>query len=507
MNLIDQESGLSPALFVDHHDDHLHCATFCFGILKDPIRQCPNGHISCRKCFMKWFKKSKSCPVCQHPVTSDMIQPASEIQEEMKKLKVRCRTGISNSNCDTWSGKCEWIGDFSEIENHQTTCGFEIISCNNNDCKERFLRQESTQHAETCQYRMKSCNWCHLDMQFRHIDNHSIHCDLRPVPCPNNCKDINNNQVIVSFQSLPSHLLECPLQPVPCKYAAYGCGVQVARKCITEHNNDDSSHIKILEAYITSLQNKYDVLARDHTELQSSIATMPTFLPPPPPPGRNIFSTLEPKKRGGASSEKFDKASNTTKPMSKVGKISSRSVSESQDAGAGGTFSMYRSDSASTEMTRLPLKADMQRRLRKWLYAYRERKPIMQRILSNVTIAAIIITVPTSIDDLTKIKGLNGVERGYLQHLYATIFSFLETNQLLHIYSQACPPILARTTSWTNPHHVSEPSTHVLTPASCSSGSGSGSPSAAAVTMSTQEIRRLSHSFRNRMKKDLKESV
>ena len=89
-----------------------------------------------------------------------------------------------------------------------------------------------------------------------------------------------------------------------------------------------------------------------------------------------------------------------------------------------------------------------------WLEAYRRRFAESQSSLEfgAETINKIVKGVPLSVRDLVAVSGMKEADGStYGEHTVATIYAFLESKDLLHLFPHAQPPQIAESMDWKNP--------------------------------------------------------
>jgi superfamily II DNA helicase RecQ len=91
-------------------------------------------------------------------------------------------------------------------------------------------------------------------------------------------------------------------------------------------------------------------------------------------------------------------------------------------------------------------------KLRSWLEEYRKIWDHYWNYLSNPAIDSILDTIPYSIDDIANISGMGETKAKKLAPgILATIYSFFEENDLLHLFPEFPQPTVASCPSWKNP--------------------------------------------------------
>ena len=87
-----------------------------------------------------------------------------------------------------------------------------------------------------------------------------------------------------------------------------------------------------------------------------------------------------------------------------------------------------------------------------WMDAYKRRFLKYWQIFGTDTIPEIVRLVPLSVEEVVKIPGMGEVKgRAYGVEIVATVYSFLDKNDLLHLFPQAQPPTIADSMEWSDP--------------------------------------------------------
>ena len=98
------------------------------------------------------------------------------------------------------------------------------------------------------------------------------------------------------------------------------------------------------------------------------------------------------------------------------------------------------------------LSPSMKRAFTTWMEAYKRRYVKYWQVFGTDTIPEIVKLVPVTIQEITKIAGMGEVRANtYGEHMLATIYAFLEKNDLLHLFPHAQPPSIAPSTDWMDP--------------------------------------------------------
>jgi hypothetical protein len=90
--------------------------------------------------------------------------------------------------------------------------------------------------------------------------------------------------------------------------------------------------------------------------------------------------------------------------------------------------------------------------LKKWLEDYRKRWVSYWNYLSNSMVTEVVQKVPVTMEELALIQGM-GATKARLngEGILATIYAFLDKEDLLHLFPKASPPTLAECPTWRDP--------------------------------------------------------
>ena len=159
--------------------------------------------------------------------------------------------------------KCKWKGTVSVLEDHLKTCGFTMLPCSK-ECKiedgniNSVMRKDLDRHlAEDCPNRDYECQYCGEKGTYATIQVHDKTCERKVLPCTNtDCRQT------MQRQQLYQHVqFECDFTAVKCKYSNIGCDVELNRKVMSTHEQDDTLHLHMAIDRVTLLNDKYKVLS------------------------------------------------------------------------------------------------------------------------------------------------------------------------------------------------------------------------------------------------------
>ena len=189
------------------------------------------------------------------------------------------------SNCPNRDHECEYCGEkgtYAYITQvHDNTCEKKIITCPNAGCTRTIQRKTAKRHYNRCVYteipcpkeckdmngishfmrkdlgkhlrnfcpnRKINCEHCGEKGTYAYITQvHDSTCEKKIVPCPNSpCAET------IQFMNVKRHIEECAYTRLPCKYQRLGCEVNLMRKDIPSHENEDKLHLHMaLDKVIT----------------------------------------------------------------------------------------------------------------------------------------------------------------------------------------------------------------------------------------------------------------
>ena len=183
----------------------------------------------------------------------------------VKQLRIKCNNHLKG---------CSWIGEMRLLQGHLNQCDFMTVPCPNN-CKDYsgkvllVLRKESVNHLNNeCPRRQFKCPHCTIIGEHHVITSQHINeCPNVTVSCPNNDCEKRLLRNLVT-----THLLrECLFQTASCKYANIGCEVRLHRINLLEHEKDESEHFKLATETVYKQQ---ETLRELQSSLSSAIVRL-----------------------------------------------------------------------------------------------------------------------------------------------------------------------------------------------------------------------------------------
>ena len=250
--------------FVRDPENDLKCA-ICLEVAKDPHQHEECGKLFCKECIDK-YGRYKPCPHCR-------TQGSQYFRDNRSKKAWLCyllcyvvfyapgRRDIE----DLWvcCDNCKWKGTVAKQRGHASTCEFMLVPCPK-ECYEEdgviksFLRKNIAKHLEhDCRNRDYKCDHCgERDTYWEITEVHYGKCGKKVVPCPNaGCHEV------VLRQDLEDHVdNKCEYAVVLCKHEDIGCKVEMERRHMVAHEQDDSLHLHLALHAVARLQGTVEDL-------------------------------------------------------------------------------------------------------------------------------------------------------------------------------------------------------------------------------------------------------
>ena len=144
---------------------------------------------------------------------------------------------------------CDWTGTVGGGIQHLKECEFLPVLCPlkcvewDGERRGEVVRVERRQLAEHerefCSQRELKCEFCGGAVKACEMNPHLGECEEFPVDCPNGCEAVGETGTgQMKRGAVPLHLTECPLQRVECPYREYGCGEEMERRQLAEHERE-----------------------------------------------------------------------------------------------------------------------------------------------------------------------------------------------------------------------------------------------------------------------------
>jgi hypothetical protein len=177
-------------------------------------------------------------------------------KREILNLKIKC---------DEQQDGCEWIGELRERDEHNQTCGYVVVPCDN-DCNEMVMRKDRKHHKENlCCRRIVGCSYCDVQMEYQEISVHFETCTKYPVSCHYECgMQIPRGEMDVHASREGS----CSKSPLECDFAGAGCQFSGNRRQLQDHLEQNTvSHLSLV---MRSLHTTTERLAISDARLAAS---------------------------------------------------------------------------------------------------------------------------------------------------------------------------------------------------------------------------------------------
>ena len=149
------------------------------------------------------------------------------------------------------------------LADHLTTCEFTPVPCSNK-CKnekgeiKHFMRKNLGTHlAEDCPNKDYECEHCWKRDTYANITKvHDEICEKKVVPCTNiECPKTMQRQKIAN------HVKDsCQYTVIACKRQSIGCDVELKRKDMAAHEQEDTLHLHLAMDTITALKEQCSLL-------------------------------------------------------------------------------------------------------------------------------------------------------------------------------------------------------------------------------------------------------
>ena len=248
------------ANFVEPLADRLTCP-ICHLALQEPqLTRC--GHQFCFECLRPLIRDATVlCPVCRKDLKETEIFPNNMVKREILSLKIKC---------DKQEDGCEWIGELRQQDEHNQTCGYETVPCDN-DCNEMVMRKDKNHHKKSlCPRRIVRCSYCDVKLEYQEASVHFETCVKYPVGCEYGCgMQIPRGDMDIHT----SREGKCSKSPLQCDFTDAGCTFRGNRRQLGDHL--EQSTVRHLSLVMKSLHTTTEKLAasdKRHEELAKKLA-------------------------------------------------------------------------------------------------------------------------------------------------------------------------------------------------------------------------------------------
>ena len=147
--------GHSTDIFSSPPPDRDICA-ICHDVLQNTVSMKECGHTFCEMCADACIQ-TRTCPNCRAAVTG--TNPNFHARESIESMDVICPNGNSdqgtvqpnsrrrgNDGEIVQEEKCDWDGPLKDLEKHEESCSFKIISCAVDGCNHQCRRKDMDGH-------------------------------------------------------------------------------------------------------------------------------------------------------------------------------------------------------------------------------------------------------------------------------------------------------------------------------------------------------------------------
>lgn len=160
--------------------------------------------------------------------------------------------------CDNHKRKCKWTGTVGTIQEHLTVCKFALVPCPR-DCKDAtnkpryIIRKDMDEHMKECPNRLYICEFCGEEVPYVNMMEHlDSKCMGKMLECPN-----EGCGAIIERRDYESHVItECEYTVIDCKYSSIGCDVELKRRDMPAHEEEDTLHVHLAVVMTVNLQER-----------------------------------------------------------------------------------------------------------------------------------------------------------------------------------------------------------------------------------------------------------
>jgi len=241
----------------------------CKGIYYDPICVAKWGHVFCYSCIIAYLQFNKCCPIEKEKITEDNIE---SIEIQGNRIEAKNQQEIHQSDlisvdmihtflnkqlvfCKNRNDECNWIGKLYELKIHlENSCEKQILNCSNQNCNEKFYRENLQNHLVSCKWKIIFCQFCSEKFPLKDLDLHYQKCEEYPLKCEIDCESI------VVRKKMKEHInQECINGIVDCDYLSFGCKEKFRRRDREDHlRSNVAEHVELLSK--NALENRENFL-------------------------------------------------------------------------------------------------------------------------------------------------------------------------------------------------------------------------------------------------------
>lgn len=254
--------------FVEPPPEDLTCP-ICLYVHHEPVLTSCCGNHFCLSCVEQVRHEQRPCPLCNAQAFTTMldkyfVRKVNELQVWCQHKKIGC----------SWHGSVFNLG--RHLDSTSGDCKFMQIDCPY-FCGVSLNFSQLEDHKKSCPQRPYTCKFCGYNGTYEgmHAKHWSV-CDKYPLPCPNNC-----GQLDIPRASLSKHLQEeCLQNEMKCEFAYAGCTMNLKGSDMTEHlANNLQEHLCLVSRHCLRLSESLSTEFRNQAEEEmKSKDYMITFL-------------------------------------------------------------------------------------------------------------------------------------------------------------------------------------------------------------------------------------
>ena len=171
--------------------------------------------------------------------------------------------------CEKAREGCEWEGEIRSLDQHKSTCLHVPVPCPRECDVGSVLRGDLQSYLrDYCSQRDYECPHCLQMGRYRErVTSHLQDCPMVLTECPN-----EGCTKTIASSKIPAHVTnDCPFTVLQCRYSEAGCEIELQRKDLDEHENNNRLHLRVAITKIVDLQNQVDKLTMANTLIQNDV--------------------------------------------------------------------------------------------------------------------------------------------------------------------------------------------------------------------------------------------
>ena len=231
----------------------------CKNILLNPYDCSKCGNTFCYKCINNLKQNNLPCPFnCK---LFEITPSSFGLKKILNQLKFDC---INKKN------GCNEAISYTEIENHENNCPYNLVKCPNNECKQRTKKNNLENHIKNeCKYTLFKCKNCGLNLNRKEFLLHDQIClqikaqlDSQSPIINNLSKEqyVKNNKEFNSFINILNGLNE-----------EYFYLFNNDRKSNYYYNYSNKGLITLIKCLISLFQYKFSIIENTLNDINNNI--------------------------------------------------------------------------------------------------------------------------------------------------------------------------------------------------------------------------------------------